>query len=235
MRPHFDRPNQAAGDPPHRKAAPAGSGREGRAFTLLELVLVLTLLALLTAAAVPTVHGMREAAVAREPLNALAKLAKETRLKAMRDRRPYQIAFTSNGFRATRYFSPYLQAAELEAFIQRSAIETQQKEEAGILPAPSATGEISSGTAAPTGVSTAPVFRDWTETVTMPEGMVCSVREWHEAEAIPVAGDAVKLWVFQPSGMVTPLSVTLQLNNRVITADFSALTADIIRETQSEL
>jgi prepilin-type N-terminal cleavage/methylation domain-containing protein len=202
-------------------------------FTLLEIVLVLTLLALMTGAVLPTVHSYREDQQAREPLNELAKLAKITRLQAMKDRRPYQIVFTSTGFKATRYFSPYMQLAEIEEFIQRSAIETQQKEEAGLLqnglPVPGA-----DASAAPGG-STATPYREWTQSVALPEGLMCSVREWHETEPRVIAGSTVKLWVFQPSGMVTPITVTLQLDNRVHTVDFSALTADIARETSTTL
>lgn len=236
MNPRITRHDQTTGSPPHKRAIRrAGRAGASRAFTLLELVLVLTLLALLMAAAIPSVYGLREAAQAREPLNSLAKLAKETRLRAMKDRRPYQIAFTSTGFKATRYISPYLQAAQIEEFIQRSAIETQQKEEAGLLPndqSPVASTPVSSGEAAP---APAPVFKDWIESVPLPEGMTVSVREWHESEPVPIAADAVKLWVFQPSGMVTPITVTLQLQNNVFTADFSALTADIVKETSTTL
>lgn len=223
---------------PLNKGASVGMDRTGgpQGFTLLELVLVLTLLALLTAAAIPSVYGLRESAQAREPLTSLAKLAKETRLRAMRDRRPYQIAFTATGFKATRYISPYLQAAQIEEFIQRSAIETQQKEEAGLLPNSQAPSNVPSAPASPEGAPTPPpVFKEWTESVALPEGMIVSVREWHEADGVTVSGDAVKLWVFQPSGMVTPITVTLQLNSNVFTADFSALTADIVKETATTL
>lgn len=232
MPPRIPRHDQTTGGPPHKRAIRWQRRAGGsRGFTLLELVLVLTLLALLAAASIPSVYGLREAALAREPLTALAKLAKETRLRAMRDRRPYQIAFTSTGFKATRYISPYLQAAQIEEFIQRSAIETQQKEEAGLLPngnSPVVSTPTGAGEAAP---APAPVFKEWTESVALPEGMTVSVREWHESEPVPIAADAVKLWVFQPSGMVTPITVTLQLQEHLLTADFSALTADIVKET----
>ncbi|MEZ0389823.1 MAG: prepilin-type N-terminal cleavage/methylation domain-containing protein [Verrucomicrobium sp.] len=212
-----------------------GRLRAMRGFTLLEVILVLTLLALMAAASVPAVRGLRDEAQAREPLNSLARLAKQTRLKAMQDRRPYQIAFTSTGFKATRYLSPYLQAAQIEEFIQKSALESQQKEEAGVDQEEAPQGPLEAaapGTNVPaSGSAPAPAYKEWMESVTLPEGMTCSVQEWYDSEPTPVGDNALKLWVFQPSGMVTPITVTLQLNNNFYKADFSPLTADIVKET----
>ena len=212
-----------------------GRVRAVRGFTLLEVILVLTLLALMAAASVPAVRGLRDEAQAREPLNSLARLAKQTRLKAMQDRRPYQIAFTSTGFKATRYLSPYLQAAQIEEFIQKSSIEAQQKEEAGVDQEEAPQGPMEAAApganVAATPTNSPPVYKEWMESVTLPEGMTCSVQEWYDSEPTPVGDNALKLWVFQPSGMVTPITVTLQLNNNFYKADFSPLTADIVKET----
>ena len=201
-------------------------------FTLIEVVLVLTILALLAAAAVPGVRGLQEEKAAREPIDTLAKLAKATRLKAMQDKRPYQIAFTSKGFSATRYFSPYLQLAQLDEFLQRSEIEAQQKAEAGV------TEEVEQAEAneeaEKTGTVAPVVFKDWSENHPLPEGTSYSVQFWHEAEATPIEGDVVKLWVFQPTGIVAPLTVSLNYEGYVFAVSFSALTADIVKETSSK-
>lgn len=198
---------------------------------MIEIVLVLTILALLAAAAVPGVRGLQEEKLAREPMNGLAKLAKATRLKAMQDKRPYQIAFTSKGFTATRYLSPYLQLAQLDEFIQRTELEAQQKEEAGI------TGEQEEAEAAEdasTGAapaSTQVVFKEWTESLRLPEGTTYGIQYWHESQPTMIDGELVRLWVFQPTGIVSPLTVNLNHSGYVFTARFSALTADIVKET----
>jgi prepilin-type N-terminal cleavage/methylation domain-containing protein len=203
-------------------------------FTLIEIVLVLTILALLAAAAVPSVRGYQEEKAAREPIVALAKLAKAARLKAMQDKRPYQIAFTSKGFTATRYLSPYLQLAQLEEFIQRTEIEAQQKEEAGLTEDPEDSEFASAGSAASaSGAPAAPAFKEWTETLTLPEGTVYGIQFWHEPEPTPIEGELVRLWVFQPTGIVSPLSVNLNHGGHVSTVTFSALTADIVKETSA--
>jgi hypothetical protein len=203
---------------------------------------VLTIIALLTAAAIPSVRGYQEEKRAREPIAALAKLAKTTRLKAMQDKRPYQIAFTSKGFTATRYLSPYLQYAQLEEFIHQTEIEAEQKAEAGLTPeveeelAARENGSNTAG-AGPNGAVPAmpapPVFKEWVESHTLPEGTLYGIQYWHEAEATPIEGELVRLWVFQPTGIVSPLTVNLKHGGYVFTASFSALTADILKETST--
>jgi prepilin-type N-terminal cleavage/methylation domain-containing protein len=222
----------------HRHCAPHRRGRREVAFTLIEIVLVLAILAVIAGAAVPSVTGMMQEAEARKPLEDLARLAKRTRLRAMEEKRPYQIAFTSTGYTATRYLSPYLQAAQIDEFIQRSEHEAEQKEEAGltqengeatpsIAPPPPATPG-----APPQSVPPPQVFKEWTEKHTLPEGMTCSIQYWYEPQATSIEGTEVKLWVFQPTGMVTPLKVTMTTSNgTAYSADFNALTADIVKET----
>jgi prepilin-type N-terminal cleavage/methylation domain-containing protein len=209
------------------------------AFTLIELVLVLAILAVIAGAAVPSITGLIEDAEARKPLEDLARLAKQTRLRAMAEKRPYQIAFTSTGYTATRYLSPYLQAAQIEEFIQRTALEAEQKAEAGVTeengePAENVFAPEASAGGPPQSTPTAAIFKEWTEKHTLPEGMTCSIQYWYEPQAMPVEGTEVKLWVFQPTGMVTPLTVTMTTSNGAsYSAQFNALTADIVKETSN--
>ncbi len=203
-------------------------------FTLVELVLVLTILAVLAGASIPTVVGLQQDREARKPIEALALLAKETRLRAMKEKRPYQIAFTGKGFTATRYLSPYLQAAQIDEFLEKSALEAEQKKEAGLLsengtpvtapsPEAAAPGEISG--------PAAPAFQEWTKQYELPEGVHYSVKYWYEPADVPIEDTMVRLWVFQPTGLVTPLKVSITYEHGSYTATFNALTADIVKET----
>jgi hypothetical protein len=189
-------------------------------------------MALLTAAAVPSVRGLQAEKAARQPLNELAKLAKAARLQAMKDKRPYQIAFTSRGFSATRYLSPYLQMAQLEEFIQQTAVEAQQKSEVGITD--EMENALAQNAADATG-SAMPVtaFKEWTESYTLPEGLTYGIQFWHEVQPTAIEGEMVKLWVFQPTGIVAPLTIDLRHGGHVFSATFSALTADIVKESSS--
>lgn len=209
-----------------------------RGFTLLEIVIVLTLLAVLAAASIPSVRSLRDEQVAREPVTALAKMAKEARLHAMKDRRPYQIAFTTKGFAATRYLSPYLQLSQLDEFVQKAENDEQQREEAGMKDTPpdsdQPNGNDDSNPPPPSapGQPAPPPkgFKEWTQNYQLPEGTHCSVQYWHEQEPTAIEGDAVKLWVFQPTGLVTPLTVTIDRESASFSASFSGLTADIVKE-----
>jgi hypothetical protein len=196
------------------------------------VVLVLTILAILAAAAVPAVRGYQEELVAREPIIALGKLAKAARLKAMQDKRPYQIAFTSKGFTATRYLSPYLQLAQLDDFIQRTEVEAQQKEEAGLTEEVEAAKQAENAPEGST-LPPPPVFKEWTETHSLPEGMTYGVQYWYEPEPTAIEGELVRLWVFQPTGIVSPITVNLHSAGHVMNVTFSALTADIVKETSA--
>ncbi|MCW0219381.1 MAG: hypothetical protein OJI67_13735, partial [Prosthecobacter sp.] len=84
----------------------------------MEIVISLTIIIIIAAGAVPMFRGLREEQLAREPIIELVRMAKEARIRAMREKRPYQVAFYPGGFVASRYFSPYLQLAELTTFLQ---------------------------------------------------------------------------------------------------------------------
>ncbi len=110
----------------------SGTGSRARAsgcFTLVEIVIALAVVAILTAMAVPAIDSVQRERIAREPINALYLMAREVRLRAMQEKRPYQIVFDGSGFRASRFFQPYGGAeefenlqVELEQLQQRDAI-----------------------------------------------------------------------------------------------------------------
>lgn len=205
------------------------SSFSSRAFTLVELVVVLTILAVMVAAAVPSFRGLQDEQVAREPVAALSRLAKEARLHAISEKHPYQIAFTEKGFSATRYLSPYLQAAELDKFLEQAQLDEQN---AGAQAPADAEAAPAAGPDQPS--PPASVFKEWAESYNLPEGTTYTVQFWHETQATPIAGDLVKLWVFQPSGICPPVTVRIDREKATFEAGFNALTADLVLE-KSEL
>ena len=69
-------------------------------FTLVEIIIALTIVIIIAAASIPTFKGLRAEQQALEPVQELTRMAKEARLRAMREKRPYQIVFHGTGFTA---------------------------------------------------------------------------------------------------------------------------------------
>lgn len=201
-------------------------------FTLVEIVIALTILIIIAAATIPTFRGLRAEQQAREPVERLTRMAKEARLRAMREKRPYQIVFHATGFTASRYLSPYLQLAELNDFL----IQVEQK---ALEPATEVDLANEANVSRPTGeqviytktAESTEKFEDWIEDYKLPEGMRYTVQYWYDLEAVPIEGEVVKLWVFQPSGICLPLTVHLENEAAILNIEYGALTADIIKES----
>jgi prepilin-type N-terminal cleavage/methylation domain-containing protein len=229
--------------PPSLAPPPSGSGFRTsglgfrtsdfrlRAFTLVEIVIALTIVAILTAAAIPSFQGFRDEQMAREPVSALVRMAKEARLRAMQERRPYQIAFYAGGFTASRYFNPYLQLEELNEFLASAEAGLTGIRDDGFADEPDDAPPSGRPT---TALALAPpppkVDNQWNETYELPTDTFYTLQFWHELQPTPIEGDLVKLWVFQPTGICQPL--TIEFNRETVTfhIEFSALTADITRE-----
>jgi prepilin-type N-terminal cleavage/methylation domain-containing protein len=202
-------------------------------FTLVEIVIALTIVVLITAAAVPGFKGLREQQVAREPILELVRLAKEARIRAIREKRPYQVAFHGGGFTASRYFNPYLQLADLNTYLQESetGVVRQNPNEDEVESDPDSGATATPKTQLPLAPMGPKLDDHWTEKYDLPQDTHYSLRFWHDVEDIPMEGETVKLWVFQPTGICQPLKINLERPSAVFNVEFGALTADIVRET----
>lgn len=201
-------------------------------FTLVEIVISLTIIIVIAAGAVPMFKGLREEQLAREPVIELVRLAKEARIRAMREKRPYQVAFYQGGFVASRYFSPYLQLTELTDFL--AEVETGNLR---LNPnADDADGDLDAGageqpkTQLPMAPAGPKLNDNWEEHYNLPQDVQYSLKFWNEPQIADMSGDLVKLWVFQPTGICVPLKMHLERQSAVFDVEFGALTADIIRE-----
>ena len=201
-------------------------------FTLVEIVISLTIIIVIAAGAVPMFKGLREEQLAREPVIELVRLAKEARIRAMREKRPYQVAFYQGGFVASRYFSPYLQLTELTEFL--AEVETGNLR---LNPnADDADNDLDAGageqpkTQLPMAPAGPKLNDNWEEHYNLPQDVQYSLKFWNEPQIADMSGDLVKLWVFQPTGICVPLKMHLERQSAVFDVEFGALTADIIRE-----
>ena len=201
-------------------------------FTLVEIVISLTIIIVIAAGAVPMFKGLREEQLAREPVIELVHLAKEARIRAMREKRPYQVAFYEGGFVASRYFTPYFQLSELTTFLQEEetgARRLNPNEDDNDSDLDAGSGEQPK-TALPM-APTAPKLDDnWQEHYELPKDVQFSVKFWNDVQETPVSGEIVKLWVFQPTGICVPLKLHLDRQSATFDVEFGALTADITRE-----
>jgi prepilin-type N-terminal cleavage/methylation domain-containing protein len=201
--------------------------RAGGGFTLVELVLVLVILALLAAAVVPSVMGVRAGHMAREPLDLLRQTARECRARAMEEGRPYVIHFHSEGYVAGRFMGLVRTDTELDQLRERQALDPRNS--GGAMVAAYAELEAMGRGELPgvgAGESAAGIAGGWGKEFTLGSGMVLEVGFWGEGEPKEVPRGVVRSWVFQPSGLCEPLRVRIGLRGETYPLQFSALTAD---------
>lgn len=196
-------------------------------FTLVEVVTALAVIAIITGLAVPAIDGVQKERIAREPINELYLLAREVRLRAMKEQRPYQIVFDSEGFRASRFFQAYGGVEEFEE-LQRELAQLDQED--AIREASQARG-ISLET-----VENDAALEELEEGIrfaaeyTVDPSLRLSLRVWNETDWILLRGGEFRRWVFQPSGMCEPMSVRMENDGSFFEVTFHPLTADIQSE-----
>ena len=179
-------------------------GPRGEAFTLIEIVVALTIVAVIAAVAIPTLKGMGREARARAPVTALAALVQEVRQRAIHERRPYQIVFERGGVHALADGFPagsreeFLKALD-EArtpppgqVIERTELAATEVESAAPrwpapigLAAPPPVEPIAAGTAPVTVADDRPARGwepPWTVTLPLPDKGECEVLFWGDAE-----------------------------------------------------
>lgn len=194
----------------------------------MELVIVLSVLVLLSATAIPSIDGVMKERQAREPVGTLLLMAREVRNRALTEQRPYQIAFDSDGFRASRYFNPY---GGREEFDKLQDLLKVQQDRLDIIAASRDRGiQMEEQTADPR-IESAVAGLSFSASYEIPEGVDYRLRSWRDTDWLEMEGGAFRRWVFQPSGMCDPLKIQFQSDNAFFEVEFHPLTADIKSET----
>lgn len=214
-----------------------GSIRSGsRAFTLVEIVIAITVLSILGSLAVPAIESVQRERLAREPVSRLLLLAREVRVRAMTEERPYQILLDSEGFRATRFYHPYggredseTIRLELERMAQRDEIIEASKVRGISLDPAAAAGGGTATSPDPRRTMIEEGLRYFQE-YTFPEGVRVSVRFWNDTEWLSLEGSEYRRWIFQPSGMCEPMRVRVEADESFFEIEFHPLTADVKSE-----
>jgi prepilin-type N-terminal cleavage/methylation domain-containing protein len=205
------------------------------AFTLVEIIVALTIIAVITAIAIPTMSGLSRDEKAREPIKRLEEIVQEVRHRAMREGETYQIVFEREGIHATPGMFPYERRdeflKELEEMrtpprvetIERVATERTevQREEIGNRPGGVLPGAEKADESGPY------TFKmPWTVTIPIPEGTECEVLMWGDGEWDLIEGEEMRRWVFQPTGMASPAGVRLRNDAIELEIRFDALTGE---------
>ncbi len=232
-----------------RSATPQEPARRSRggAFTLVEIVVSLTIITVVAAIAIPTIKGLRREDAAMQPVRDLATLALDVRQRAMHERRAYQIVFERSGIHACETGLPdqrrdeFLQKLE-ERRTPPKELDTTRTEPVRTeveTPEP-ARGEGPSwlnarplpvAAPAPSPSQPAPTWEPpWTVSLALPEKSELSVLMWGDTEWVVVEGDDVVRWVFQSGGVASPARVRLRLGDLEMQTTFDALTAEVVSE-----
>lgn len=208
----------------------SGTGSRSSAasgFTLVEVVIALTVVAILAGMAVPAIDSVQKERIAREPVNALALLAREVRLRAMKEHRPYQIVFVREGFRASRFFQPYGGVEEFEE-LQLELQQLEQKQ--SIIDASAARGISMENVEEDLRREKVEAGHRYSAAYDLNPSILCSLRIWNEPDWISLTGGEFRRWIFQPSGMCEPMSVRMENEGSFFEVTFHPLTADIQSE-----
>ena len=165
----------------------------------------------------------------------LLNLAKETRMRAKLEKRPYQIVLDRDGAFAMRYAGPYEERGEIK---ERFEIATQRSEEELRLYREEGANQPELA------VKTIGMFKSksvieeepwvseptWLKSYEFPDDVACSVKSWGEAQFKILQGEEMRRWIFQPSGLCDPLTVRMERDGSNFQVTFDPLTADIAKE-----
>ena len=205
-----------------RASKPTGAA----GFTLVEILIAITVMVVIVAISVPGVDGVIRQHQAREPVAELAQQARELRLRAIQMQRPYQLAFDAGGWWAAPFLNPYQETDEFEQLLR-------DLESGAVGNAMADAAERRFGAAGEQ--EKLDPDAEFLVRYEWPEEMTVSVRFWGQHEWEPLDGAIFHRWVFQPSGMARPLMLKFERDDAFFEIQFNALTAEIERENSYTL
>ncbi|MFT4638364.1 MAG: prepilin-type N-terminal cleavage/methylation domain-containing protein [Verrucomicrobiales bacterium] len=204
-----------------------------RAFTLVEMVVALTIVAILLTLAFPAMKALREQGNAQIHVTAFLDLARVMRARAISEQRPYQVVFDQQSIYGLRYFYPYGEETTFQEFLLKQDEERlRRKEEIARMEiqrmqmAQDAPENPEGGEAV---LPPLPNIDDeyFVRKVALPEGVKVEVRAWGEHQWKNLDGAVIHRWVFQPSGLCDPLQIRFASEGQWQELHFDVLTGDL--------
>lgn len=198
-----------------------------RGFTLVEVVITLSVLAVLVGISVPAISGLQRQHEARQPVTELVRMARTVRALAMTQEHPYQIAFDHRGFHAAEFFSPYGGIEEFDELLKE--LEAAERTQEMVSASQKRMGDI--GGQGDVTVAGGNVNRPlYYESFELPEGVSYEIMMRGDQDWVDMSGGGFKRWVFQSSGMCDPFKIRIQSDNSYFEVSFHSLTGDISEE-----
>jgi len=199
----------------------------GRGFTLVEVVITLSVLAVLVGISVPAISGLQRQHEARQPVTELVRMARTVRGRAMTEQHPYQIAFDHRGFHAAEYFSPYGGIEEFDELV--TELEAAERTQEIVGASQKRMGNI--GGQGNAGEEGGNVKRSlFFERYELPAGIRYEIMMRGDQDWVDMSGGEFKRWVFQSSGMCDPFKIRIQSDKSYFEVSFHSLTGDISEE-----
>ena len=185
-------------------------------FSLLEIIVVLSLMMLVIGGAIGAMYLNRDEARLNDAVQEIEVLAKRARTIATLQQRPYALEFTVSGVKLMPFAEALMDEQDREFMI-----ESRESDRAML-------GDESPAPAAQTGV------RDsWLQEVDDP--MLMLVRRWGSTDWIELKQRDAEIWRFDPNGICEPVGLRLEMDNgNWISAFFHPLTA-AATEIESEI
>lgn len=209
------------------------SGFERAAFTLIEIVVALTIAAVVTAIAIPTVKGLGRAEAARAPIKLLSEVVQEARQHAMREHRSYQIVFEHDGIHASPAMYPYEKREEFLKRLEEMRTPPQDTIERTVIQRTEVKRE-ETGNGHPQHEESqdeSPRYEPpWTVSIPLPTEAECEILMWGDGEWDVIEGEKLRRWVIQPTGMVNPARILLRTEDAELEAGFDLLTGELTGE-----
>jgi prepilin-type N-terminal cleavage/methylation domain-containing protein len=184
------------------------SPRPSQGFTLIEIVLVLTLIAVMVGGALGFMVASDDERVLRRSSVEIEALAKRARALAALQQRPYALEF----YEQTVSLMP-LAEAMIDPRDRENALARQE--------------EMAAESAVPAS-GFAPVRANWT----VDEDLQMFVRRWASDVWLPVDAKNRHVWRFEPEGFCEPIGVRFQMEKSWVEAEFNPLTGGIRDQSQ---
>lgn len=222
---------------------PHGGPHRG-AFTLIEIITAMTIIAIITAIAVPVLKGMNAEEKTRAPLVALEEMVQEVRQRSMREHRPYEIIMEQGGLHALPGNPSFAKREEFLKHLEElrtpppvTEFETNTAE----TPAVERTAPSGQAGSKPMAQNTdSPTDKEmekrkqpelpWTLSIPLENGLKAEALFWGGGDWDRLEGDRMRRWVFQANGMCSPVRVRFVTPSATLEATFDGLTGEMSGE-----